>query len=133
MPTSADVIIALKIAVTLVTILLLASLLALARGRKQLHGKINILFFVLTMTAVVALEVAMRIVNPALFTDFDEETRRLMNIHLCFAIPATILLPILLYSGLKHRRGHVLLGGVLCVLWIGIVVTGIFLLPPRPF
>ena len=40
-----DVILALKIAVGAVTVLLAASLVALAAGRPRLHGRINTVFF----------------------------------------------------------------------------------------
>ena len=63
------IILILKIAVTAVTVLLCASLVALARGNYRLHGRINIVFFVLTFLAVVGLEVVARVLSPTLFAE----------------------------------------------------------------
>jgi len=48
---AAVVILVLKVAVIAVTVLLVASLTALARGNIRLHGRINYVFFVLTLGA----------------------------------------------------------------------------------
>jgi uncharacterized membrane protein YozB (DUF420 family) len=125
-----NVILALKVAVVTVTILLLASLVALAKGNQRLHGRINIVFFVLTLAALVSLEVLIRFIDPGLFAYFDPETRRALTIHLCFSLPAAALLPLMLYTGLTHRRRvHLTLAMVFSVLWIGTFITGVFCLP----
>jgi len=125
----------LKIAVAAVTVILVASLIALALGRKRLHGRLNIVFFILTMTAVLGLELIIRFVNPAFTSQFTPDQREMLLIHLSFAIPAAIVLPFMLFSGLTHRSWHVLLAIVFSALWIGTFVTGIFYLPhsfPQP-
>ena len=57
-------------------------------------------------------------------------TRRALMIHLCFSIPSALLLPLMLYTGLSHRRGpHLFLAFFFGILWAGTFVTGIFFLP----
>src|SRR5271166_5261358 len=119
----------LKIAVGTVTLLLIASLIALGAGNKRLHGRINVVFFVLTMTAVLGLEAIIRFVNPELTAAFSEEQRQALYTHLCFSVPAAVVLPFMLFSGKTHRSWHVLLAFLFIVLWIGTFVTGIFYLP----
>jgi uncharacterized membrane protein YozB (DUF420 family) len=129
MLTGPQVILALKVAVGGVTCLLVASLLALARGNYRLHGRINVVFFVLTLTALGGLEVLLRLVDPNLFDYFDPDTRTRLGIHLCFSMPAAALLPLMLYTGLSHRRRwHLTLAGVFGVFWTGTFITGIFFL-----
>jgi len=131
------VIIALKLAVAAVTVLFLLSLVALAKGRYRLHGRINVVFFTLTLLAVLGLEVVSRLVYPLvsgddrdLFSYFDQETRRALRVHLCFSVPSALVLPVMLYLGLTgRRRWHVALGALFVVLWAGTFVTGIFFLP----
>lgn len=67
--TAGNVILVLKIAVIAVTILLVCSLVALSKGKYRLHGRINIAFFVLTMVAVIGLEIIARFLSPDLFTN----------------------------------------------------------------
>jgi uncharacterized membrane protein YozB (DUF420 family) len=123
------VILTLKIAVAAVTVLLLTSLLALWRGNYRLHGRINLAFFTLTLIALLGLEVMVRIIDPAVFSYFDEAARRRLFIHLCFSVPAAIVMPAMLYTGLTHRRGiHLTLAVVFAMLWIGTFITGIFFL-----
>jgi hypothetical protein len=119
----------LKIAVAAVTVILVASLLALAAGKKRLHGRLNMLFFALTMVAVLGFEVVVRLLNPAFTSSFTPEQRQSLQVHLCFSVPAALVLPAMLYSGSTHRRWHVLLSYLFGVLWIGTFVTGIFYLP----
>ncbi|HZU38964.1 MAG TPA: hypothetical protein VFA18_23760 [Gemmataceae bacterium] len=124
------VILTLKIAVIAVTGLFLASLLALACGRYRLHGRINIVFFVLTLSALVALEGLSRAVDPNLFAYFDGSTREALRCHLLFAVPAAALLPFMILTGGKHRRRlHLCLAAGFGVLWIGTFITGVFYLP----
>jgi hypothetical protein len=122
----------LKIAVGTVTLLLIASLIALANGKKRLHGRINTLFFFLTMTTVLGLELIIRFVTPDFTAGFSEDARRALFIHLCFSIPAAIVLPFMLFSGKTHRSWHVRLSMLFGALWIGTFVTGIFYLPSKP-
>jgi uncharacterized membrane protein YozB (DUF420 family) len=126
------VILVLKIAVAAVTILLAASLLALARGRYRLHGRINTVFFVLTIAALLGLEVIARLLDPELFNQYLEEHRAAdaLRIHLGFSIPSALLLFFMLITGWAHRRyWHIGLGVVFLVLWTGTFITGIFFLP----
>jgi uncharacterized membrane protein YozB (DUF420 family) len=129
-PTGPTVILALKIAVGAVTALLLASLLALWRGNYRLHGRINLVFFLLTLLALLGLELIVRVLNPDVFRYFTEDENRLLNVHLCFSIPSALLMPVMLYTGLKHvRRVHLVLAALFGVLWAGTFVTGVFFLP----
>ena len=135
MLTGPHVILALKIAVLAVTCLFLCSLIALSRRNYYLHGRINLSFFVLTVTALLGLEVVARLIDPALFDyfDADPELRRALNIHLCFSIPSAAIMPLMLLTGLTHRRRiHLSLAVLFGILWTGTFVTGIFFLPHAP-
>jgi uncharacterized membrane protein YozB (DUF420 family) len=128
--TGPQVILVLKVAVCAVTLLLFAALVAVARGNYWLHGRINMAFFVLTVTALFGLELVVRVIDPTLFDYFDEHTRRILAIHLCFALPAAAIMPVMLFTGLTHRRRiHLTLATVFAILWIGTFVTGVFFLP----
>jgi len=125
------VILILKIAVAAVSVLLAASMVALGSGHVRLHGRINLVFFILTMTTVIGFEALIRL-TPGLFTYIEDnlELRQALNIHLCFAIPSALLMPVLLFTGLRHhRRIHLPLALVFAVLWTGTFITGIFFLP----
>jgi hypothetical protein len=133
--TPANVILTLKIAVMAVTVLLLASLTALATGRRRLHGRINIVFFVLTLVALISLEGITRLIDPEMFSHYFQETgsENALSVHLSFSVPAALLLPLMLYTGLKHKRNvHISLAILFSVLWTGTFITGIFFLPYRP-
>jgi uncharacterized membrane protein YozB (DUF420 family) len=133
--TGPHVILALKIAVFAVTLLFLAALLALARGNVRLHGKINTLFFALTATALIALELVVRIIDPEVFDYFDADPalKQALTIHLCFSIPSAAVMPFMLYTGYTHRRTvHLTLAVLFSALWAGTFVTGIFFLPHTP-
>ena len=135
MLSAAAVILTLKIAVISVTGLLIASLIALVRGKYRWHGRINVVFFSLTMSALVGLEVIARLIEPELFRDYftrmDAWTE--LYIHLAFAVPSALILPILLYSGLRRRIGlHYPLALVFLAFWVGTFVTGVFFLPHKP-
>jgi uncharacterized membrane protein YozB (DUF420 family) len=126
------VILILKIAVILVTILLACSLTAILFGNVRLHGRINIAFFALTLTALVGLEVVVRLIEPNLFaTYFDSRGGRgLLETHLWFAMPSAGLLFVMLFTGLRHYRTvHIAMGLLFLVLWTGTFVTGVFWLP----
>lgn len=128
--TGAAVILILKVAVVAVTLILLSSLVALWRGNYRLHGRINLAFFVLTLGALLGLELLIRVIDPTVFDYFDAETQRNLRIHLSFALPAAMLMPVMLYTGLTHRRKvHLTLACVFGVLWVGTLVTGVFFLP----
>ena len=131
MLTGPQVILALKAAVLAVTVLLLFSLAAVLRGRYRLHGRINIVFFVLTVGALVGLEVITRLIDPQVFAYIEEDpaAKRALTIHLCFSLPAAAVMPAMLYTGFTHRRNaHLSLAAVFGVLWTGTFVTGIFFL-----
>jgi uncharacterized membrane protein YozB (DUF420 family) len=126
------VILILKSAVGAVTVLLLASLVALSMGNIRLHGRINLAFFVLTLIALLGFELVIRVINPEVFRYIDENEvlRRALNIHLCFAVPSAVLMPVMLYTGLKrHREVHIFFAGLFSGLWTGTFVTGVFFLP----
>jgi uncharacterized membrane protein YozB (DUF420 family) len=130
--TAENVLITLKVAVAAVTVLLLASLFALARGNYRLHGRINTVFFVLTLTALLGLEVVVRLISPDLFDDYFARTgaQQALYVHLSFSLPAALMLLAMLYTGYSRRRNvHIGLGIVFLVLWAGTFVTGIFFLP----
>lgn len=131
MLTGPNVILALKVAVAAVTVILLISLAALIRGNIRLHGRLNLLFFVLTLSAVLGLELIIRVLSPEVrdYISSDEQLHRALNVHLCFSVPATILMPLMLYTGLtRSRRAHLTLAWLFGVAWIGTFVTGIFYL-----
>ena len=134
MITAELVILSLKIAVLAVTALLIASLIALARGRFRLHGRINRVFFALSLVALVSLELIARGLDPDLFRDFFDRTDswNALYVHLSFSVPVTLLLPIMLLTGMFHRaRWHVGLSVLFLILWSGTFVTGVFFLPHR--
>jgi uncharacterized membrane protein YozB (DUF420 family) len=132
-PTGPQVILALKIAVGAVTVLLLAALVAIACGRRWLHGRINMVFFALTITALILFEGVTRLLNPDIFNYYDEPgnelMRRMLHIHLCFSVPSALLLPFMLFTGLRrYRRVHLTLAAIFCILWTVTFITGIFFL-----
>ena len=132
MLTGPNVILALRVAVAAVTVLLLAALAAVARGNYRLHGRINLVFFVLTLAALFGLELVTRVLAPNLFADYFTaypERRRALYVHLCFSLPAALLMPFMLYTGLTHRRTwHLALAVLFGVLWVGTFITGVFFL-----
>jgi hypothetical protein len=126
------VILILKIAVAAVTVLWLASLIALALGKTRLHGRINIAFFVLTLAALIGLEAIVRLISPGIFDNYfrDRNAETAMVVHLCFSVPSAVLLFFMLFTGLKHKRNwHIAAGVLWSVLWTGTFITGIFFLP----
>lgn len=128
--TAGIIILTLKIAVIAVTILWLASLVALARGNLRLHGRINLVFFGLTLAALVGLELIARVIVPEIFDDYVRQNGEWLRVHLAFSLPSAALLFIMLFTGLKHRRNwHIAAGILFSVLWTGTFVTGVFFLP----
>lgn len=129
---AAVVILVLKVAVVAVTVLLAASLTALACGNIRLHGRINYAFFALTLGALVGLEVIVRLIDPDLMDNFLEKhnAKETLRTHLMFSMPAAIVLFAMLYTGLRRSRSvHIGLGIAFLVLWAGTFVTGVFYLP----
>jgi hypothetical protein len=134
--TGPNVILTLKIAVAAVTVLLIASLVAVLRGNYRLHGRLNLAFFTLTLMAVLGLELVVRVLAPDVFAYFnaDDDLRQALNRHLWFSVPSTFVMPAMLYTGLKgYVRAHLSLAVCFAILWTGTVVTGIFFLPPTPW
>ncbi len=127
-----QVILTLKILVFAVTLLLAGSLVALARGNYQLHGRINLAFFILTLVTLLGFELLIQVIDPKLFEYIknNEVLSHRLRIHLCFSIPAALLMPAMLVSGLKHHRTlHLVLAVLFGTLWIGTFITGVFFLP----
>jgi uncharacterized membrane protein YozB (DUF420 family) len=130
MLTGPNAILTLKVAVCAVTILFLTSLVALARGNYRLHGRINMVFFSLTVITLISLELVARIIDPKLFDYFDEKTRQILAVHLFFSLPSAAIMPVMLFTGLTHRRRwHLTFAVLFACLWIGTFVTGVFFLP----
>ena len=123
------VILSLKIAVAAVSVLLAASVIALMRGHIRLHGRINLVFFALTATTLLIFEGLIRFSDPPLFQYLSPEAKQALTVHLCFAIPSALLMPVMLFTGLKHyRTAHLVLAVVFGLLWTGTFITGIFFL-----
>jgi hypothetical protein len=136
MLTGPNVILTLKIAVAAVTVLFIAAIVAVARGNYRLHGRLNLIFFTLTLMAVLGLELVVRILAPDVFAyiNSDSTLRQALNRHLWFSVPSTFVLPAMLYTGLKgYVRVHLSLAACFVVLWCGTFITGIFFLPPTPW
>ncbi len=129
MYTAGNVILLLKIAVSLVSVLILAALVSLALKKPRIHGWINSVAVVLTLVALVGLEVLARIFEPGIFENHFNETDSWTEfyVHLAFAVPSAILLPIMWLTGRTYRkRIHVPLGVLFLVAWTGTVITGVF-------
>jgi hypothetical protein len=130
--TAGLIILILKIAVGAVTLLWLGSMFALFRGHTKLHGRINIAFFALTLAALVGLELIVKVVSPGLVEQHlaAHQAEGMLRIHLCFSLPAAVLLFFMLFTGLRHMRNlHIAAGVLFSVLWIGTFITGVFFLP----
>jgi uncharacterized membrane protein YozB (DUF420 family) len=129
MPNGPQIILILKVLVSAVTVLLAASLVALALKRPRIHGRINLVFFVLTITTVLGFELLLRL-GTDVISQFSDEARQALRVHLFFSVPSALLLPAMLFTGVKRRRAvHVPLGVLFAALWIGTFVTGVFFLP----
>jgi hypothetical protein len=124
MPNGPQIILALKVLVVAVTVLLLASLVALVLKRPRLHGHINTAFFVLTMATVAGFEALLQSVNVS--ATFDDAARQALHTHLWFSVPSALLLPAMLVSGkMRLKRLHIALAVVFSLLWTGTVITGL--------
>ena len=129
MPTGPQIILTLKVLVVAVSVLFAAAIVAIALGRKKLHGRLNTAFFILTMTTVVGFELLLRFFVDVSAT-FSDEARQALRVHLYFAIPSAVLLPVMLLSGARHwKKLHVACGLIFTLVWIGTFVTGVFFLP----
>ena len=116
------------------TVILLAALVAIATGRQRLHGRLNVIFFTLTLVTLLGFEVVIHIIYPDMssYIKEHEELARILRIHLCFSIPSALLMPVMLYTGLSQRRRlHITLAVAFAILWTGTVVTGVFFMPVR--
>ena len=128
MPTGPEIILTLKVLVVAVTVILLASLAALAAGRPRLHGRLNILVFVLTMSTVAGFELLLQFVDVK--SAFEPAARDALRVHLGFAVPSALVLPVMFVTGVRRRkRLHLGLSVVFAALWAGTFVTGVFFLP----
>jgi uncharacterized membrane protein YozB (DUF420 family) len=129
MPTGPEILLALKVLVTAVTVLFAAAVAAIATGNKRLHGRLNAAFFALTMTTVFGFELLIRL-GIDVTASFSPEARAALRVHLSFSVPAAVLLPVMLWSGWTGRRRlHLPLAVAFTVLWAGTFVTGVFFLP----
>jgi uncharacterized membrane protein YozB (DUF420 family) len=129
MPTGPQIILTLKVLVSVVTVLFLVAIWAIATGRKKLHGRVNTAFFILTMTTVIGFEVLLRLGSNVTET-FTPTQKQALLVHLYFAVPSALLLPLMLLSGMRHwRRLHIACGVLFTLFWIGTFVTGVFFLP----
>ena len=59
------------------------------------------------MTTVLGFELVVRFVNPRFTAGFTPEQMQALCVHLCFSVPAAIVLPFMLFSGKTHRSWHV--------------------------
>ena len=124
MPTGPQIILTLKVLVVTVTLLLLASLVALLLKRPRLHGHINTVFFVLTMSTVAGFEALLQWVDVA--SAFDDIARQALRTHLWFAVPSALLLPAMIITGkMRRKQLHLALAVVFLLLWTGTVITGL--------
>jgi len=125
------IILILKIAVIAVTVLLAASFFALSRGNIRLHGRINLVFFALTLAALVGLELIVQWISPGLFDEYltRHDAKGALRVHLAFSLPSAAMLGVMLFTGLGHRRKlHIGMGICFLILWTGTFVTGVFFL-----
>ena len=129
MLTGPQIILTLKVLVVAVSVLFAAAVVSIALGRKRLHGRLNTAFFILTMTTVVGFEILLRYFVDVSAT-FSDEARQALRVHLYFAIPSAVLLPVMMLLGLKKWvKMHVACGVLFTLVWIGTFVTGVFFLP----
>jgi hypothetical protein len=129
LPSGSEIILAIKVLVAAVTLLFAASVWAIATGRQKLHGRINVVFFAATMTTVLGFELLLRLGVDVTAT-FSASARQALRVHLLFAVPAALLLPLMLWTGARHmRRLHLPLAALFTLFWLGTFVTGLFFLP----
>jgi len=130
MLTGPQVILLLKCAVGLVTILLIASGIALTKRKYRLHGVINTWMASLTLLTVMGFELLVRVVGIKVTDGWDDSTKFALKVHLCFVIPLVPILVFMLITGWKHRvRMHLSISVLFLILWVGMFITGMFFLP----
>ncbi|MCS6865062.1 MAG: hypothetical protein RMJ56_11835 [Gemmataceae bacterium] len=124
MPTGPQIILTLKVLVVAVTLLLLASLVALVRQQPRRHGQINTVFFILTLLTVAAFEAVLQWIDVS--ATFDDDARQALRTHLWFAVPAALVLPAMFLSGkMRKIQLHIVLAVIFSILWTGTVITGL--------
>jgi hypothetical protein len=132
MITGPSVILGLKVAVALVTLILIASAIALVVKKPRLHGILNTLMTLLTLAAVVIFEVIIRFMGVDVKEHMNDDAKAALKIHLCFVIPLTPFLIWMLISGWKRRiKMHLAVSVIFLTLWIGMFITGMFFLPHK--
>lgn len=131
MPTGPMIILTLKILVAAVTVLFAGSLVALAAGRPRLHGRINTVFFALTMATVAGFEaLIITLGRDHVTSHFNDAQLRWLRVHLWFAVPSAVLLPAMFITGrARRKRLHIAIGCAFTLLWLGTFITGVFFLP----
>ena len=130
MLTGPQVILCLKVAVGLVSILLLISGIALAQRRYRLHGWLNTWVAALTLLTVLGFELLLRVVGIKVTEGWDDYTKTALKIHLCFVIPLVPILLFMLVTGWRgQRKMHLGVSVIFLILWIGMFITGMFFLP----
>lgn len=130
MLTGPQVILLLKIAVGLVTILLLCSAVALLKRNFRVHGLINTWMASLTLITVMGFEMLVRVVGIKVTEGWDDSTKFALKVHLCFVIPLVPVLVFMLITGRSHRRRmHLSIAVLFLILWVGMFITGMFYLP----
>ena len=130
MLTGPQVILGLKLAVCLVTVMLIASGVALGRRQYRLHGLINTWMASLTLITVMGFELLVRVVGIKVTEGWDDNTRFALKVHLCFVIPLVPVLVFMLITGWQGRRKmHLSISVLFLILWMGMFITGMFFLP----
>jgi hypothetical protein len=128
--TGPNVILILKVAVGLTTLVLVASLVALGLRRPRLHGFLNVVVTVLLFVAVVGFETVIRLLGVDVTAHMDEPAKLALLVHLWFAVPLLPAVVAMLVTGKRRRIAwHLGLSLVFVVLWLGMFVTGMFFLP----
>jgi hypothetical protein len=123
------IILTLKILVGVVTLIFAGAVWAIATGRQKLHGYLNLAFTALTLTTVLVFEVLLRL-GTNVTVHFSPAQRQALFVHLCFAIPSAVLLPVMYLSGRQHwRKLHVPCAVLFTLVWLGTFITGVFFLP----
>ena len=82
-----------------------------------------VIFLALTMLTVFGFEIVLQFVDVS--STFDPTARESLRLHLYFAVPSAILLPLMYLSGWSGRkRLHLVLAAIFATLWVGTFVTG---------
>lgn len=130
MLTGPQVILLLKVAVGVVTTMLVCSGIALAKGKYRIHGLINTWMASLTLITVMGFELLVRVVGIKVTEGWDDATKFALKVHLCFVIPLVPIMVFMLITGWRRRRRiHLSIAVLFIILWVGMFVTGMFFLP----